>query len=92
MTFPFQTFFYRNTVVIHRYILNKLIFFTESYYLLPQNLPNGRVLNLQGVNRAFPYVASNEADDVVELQTPILFQLVRLSNKWSVVAAWLWRP
>lgn len=30
----------------------------------------------QGVNRAFPYVSSNEADDVIEVHTPMLFQLV----------------
>ncbi|CAM8901251.1 unnamed protein product [Rhodiola kirilowii] len=35
---------------------------------------------LTGVNRAFPYVASNEADDIVEVQTPILFQLVHSKN------------
>jgi hypothetical protein len=31
---------------------------------------------LQGVNRALPYVASSEVDDIVEVQTPILFRLV----------------
>ncbi|KAF5470970.1 hypothetical protein F2P56_011451 [Juglans regia] len=31
---------------------------------------------LTGVNRAFPYVLSNEADDIIEVQTPMLFQLV----------------
>lgn len=31
---------------------------------------------LQGVNRAFPYVSSNEADDIIEVQTPMLFKLV----------------
>ncbi|GAA0147296.1 DNA-binding transcription factor [Lithospermum erythrorhizon] len=35
---------------------------------------------LSGVNRAFPYVSSNEADDIVEVQTPILFQLVHSKN------------
>lgn len=30
----------------------------------------------QGVNRAFPYVSSNEADDIVDIETPMLFQLV----------------
>uniref|UniRef100_A0A7N0TZJ5 CCAAT-binding factor domain-containing protein n=1 Tax=Kalanchoe fedtschenkoi TaxID=63787 RepID=A0A7N0TZJ5_KALFE len=35
---------------------------------------------LTGVNRAFPYVASNEADDIVEAQTPTLFQLVHSKN------------
>ncbi|KAL4589312.1 hypothetical protein LXL04_002218 [Taraxacum kok-saghyz] len=35
---------------------------------------------LTGVNRAFPYVASNEADDIVESQTPMLFQLVHSKN------------
>jgi hypothetical protein len=33
---------------------------------------------MQGVNRALPYVASSEVDDIVEVQTPILFRLVRL--------------
>ncbi|KAL2336371.1 hypothetical protein Fmac_010817 [Flemingia macrophylla] len=35
---------------------------------------------LTGVNRAFPFVASNEADDIVDVQTPILFQLVHSKN------------
>jgi hypothetical protein len=33
---------------------------------------------MQGVNRALPYVASSEVDDIVEVQTPILFRLVSL--------------
>ncbi|VFQ65516.1 unnamed protein product [Cuscuta campestris] len=39
---------------------------------------DSRILSalLTGVNRAFPYVASNEADEIVQIQTPILFQLV----------------
>ncbi|XAR49854.1 hypothetical protein NMG60_11004014 [Bertholletia excelsa] len=35
---------------------------------------------LTGVNRAFPFVSSNEADDVIEVQTPMLFQLVHSRN------------
>lgn len=35
---------------------------------------------LTGVNRAFPFVSSNEADDIVEAQTPMLFQLVHSKN------------
>lgn len=35
---------------------------------------------LTGVNRAFPYVSSNEADDIIEVQTPMLFQLVHSKN------------
>ncbi|XP_076913735.1 protein SLOW WALKER 2-like [Bidens hawaiensis] len=35
---------------------------------------------LTGVNRAFPYVSSSEADDIVEAQTPMLFQLVHSKN------------
>ncbi|XP_041015065.1 uncharacterized protein C4F10.09c [Juglans microcarpa x Juglans regia] len=35
---------------------------------------------LTGVNRAFPYVLSNEADDIIEVQTPMLFQLVHSKN------------
>ncbi|PRQ51668.1 putative CCAAT-binding factor [Rosa chinensis] len=35
---------------------------------------------LMGVNRAFPYVSKNEADDVVEAQTPTLFHLVHSTN------------
>ncbi|XVF74251.1 hypothetical protein PTKIN_Ptkin13bG0095100 [Pterospermum kingtungense] len=31
---------------------------------------------LKGVNRAFPYVSSNKAGDVVDIKTPILFQMV----------------
>lgn len=39
------------------------------------------------MNRAFPYVSSNEADDIVDVQTPVLFQLVitnLLANKNSM--------
>ncbi|CAK8542415.1 unnamed protein product [Lathyrus sativus] len=35
---------------------------------------------LTGVNRAFPFVSSNEADDIVDVQTPVLFQLVHSKN------------
>ncbi|KAK9282464.1 hypothetical protein L1049_005382 [Liquidambar formosana] len=35
---------------------------------------------LTGVNRAFPFVSSSEADDVIEVQTPMLFQLVHSKN------------
>ncbi|CAA6670571.1 unnamed protein product [Spirodela intermedia] len=35
---------------------------------------------LTGVNRAFPFVASDEADDIIEVQTPILFRLVHSKN------------
>ncbi|XP_030535917.1 protein SLOW WALKER 2 [Rhodamnia argentea] len=43
---------------------------------------DSRILSvlLTGVNRAFPYVSSNEADDIVEVQTPLLFQLVHSNN------------
>ncbi|PNX94172.1 CCAAT-binding factor, partial [Trifolium pratense] len=33
---------------------------------------------LTGVNRAFPFVSSNEADDIIEVQTPVLFQLAEM--------------
>nr|GEW77871.1 CCAAT/enhancer-binding protein zeta [Tanacetum cinerariifolium] len=35
---------------------------------------------LNGINRAFGFVSNNEADDVVEAQTPMLFQLVHSKN------------
>ncbi|XP_038990423.1 CCAAT/enhancer-binding protein zeta-like [Phoenix dactylifera] len=35
---------------------------------------------LTGVNRAFPFVSSDEADDIVEVQTPVLFRLVHSGN------------
>ncbi|KAL0009726.1 hypothetical protein SO802_004834 [Lithocarpus litseifolius] len=35
---------------------------------------------LTGVNRAFPFVSSNEADDIIEVQTPTLFKLVHSKN------------
>ncbi|KAK6124692.1 hypothetical protein DH2020_041547 [Rehmannia glutinosa] len=35
---------------------------------------------LTGVNRAFPFVSSDEADDVVEVQTPLLFKVVHSKN------------
>ncbi|KAE8722900.1 Detected protein of confused Function [Hibiscus syriacus] len=36
--------------------------------------------HLQGVDRAFPCVSSDEADDIVDIETPILFQLVHSKN------------
>ncbi|KAG9457617.1 hypothetical protein H6P81_002125 [Aristolochia fimbriata] len=43
---------------------------------------DSRILSalLTGVNRAFPYIASDEADDLIEVQTPILFKLVHSRN------------
>lgn len=43
---------------------------------------DSRILSalLTGVNRALPYVASSEVDDIVEVQTPILFRLVHSEN------------
>ncbi|CAN6162295.1 unnamed protein product [Urochloa humidicola] len=43
---------------------------------------DSRILSalLTGVNRALPYVASSEVDDIVEVQTPILFRLVHAEN------------
>ncbi|XP_059645531.1 protein SLOW WALKER 2 isoform X2 [Cornus florida] len=35
---------------------------------------------LTGINRAFPFVSSDEADDIIEIQTPMLFQLVHSKN------------
>ncbi|XP_024024531.1 CCAAT/enhancer-binding protein zeta [Morus notabilis] len=35
---------------------------------------------LTGVNRAFPYVSTSDADDIIEVQTPMLFQLVHSDN------------
>ncbi|XP_052181696.1 protein SLOW WALKER 2 isoform X1 [Diospyros lotus] len=35
---------------------------------------------LTGVNRAFPFVSSIEADDIIEVQTPMLFRLVHSKN------------
>ncbi|XP_038898077.1 CCAAT/enhancer-binding protein zeta [Benincasa hispida] len=43
---------------------------------------DSRILSalLTGVNRAFPYVLSKEADDIIEVQSPMLFQLVHSKN------------
>ncbi|KAH9618499.1 hypothetical protein KSS87_013100 [Heliosperma pusillum] len=35
---------------------------------------------LTGVNRAFPFVSGDEADEVVDVQTPVLFRLVHSQN------------
>nr|XP_016439598.1 PREDICTED: uncharacterized protein C4F10.09c isoform X2 [Nicotiana tabacum] len=35
---------------------------------------------LTGVNRAFPFVSSDKADDLIQAHTPVLFQLVHSSN------------
>ncbi|KAK9153181.1 hypothetical protein Sjap_000661 [Stephania japonica] len=34
----------------------------------------------KGVNRAFPFLSSGESDDLVEVQTPMLFKLVHSKN------------
>ncbi|XP_073039989.1 protein SLOW WALKER 2 [Primulina eburnea] len=43
---------------------------------------DSRILSalLTGVNRAFPFVSSDETDDVIEVQAPLLFQLVHSKN------------
>ncbi|XP_068659944.1 protein SLOW WALKER 2 [Aristolochia californica] len=43
---------------------------------------DSRILSalLTGVNRAFPYIPNDEADDVIEVQTTILFKLVHSRN------------
>ncbi|KAK4778070.1 hypothetical protein SAY87_018257 [Trapa incisa] len=43
---------------------------------------DSRILSalLTGINRAFPFVSSGEAGDIVEVQTPLLFQLVHSKN------------
>ncbi|WCJ36143.1 CCAAT/enhancer-binding protein zeta [Euphorbia peplus] len=50
---------------------------TESHVELDSRLLSA---HLTGVNRAFPFVSSTEADDIIEVQTPILFQLVDSNN------------
>jgi ribosome biogenesis protein MAK21 len=60
-------------------LLTVSLHFTFSHCLdFPQHcieLHNHLVFS-QGVNRAFPFVSSNEADDIIDIQTPVLFQLV----------------
>ncbi|PKU66643.1 CCAAT/enhancer-binding protein zeta isoform X1 [Dendrobium catenatum] len=43
---------------------------------------DSRILSalLTGVNRAFPFVSSEEADDILEVQMPILFKLAHSEN------------
>ncbi|OMO70572.1 CCAAT-binding factor [Corchorus capsularis] len=56
---------------------NKLKVGEESHIELDSRLLSAL---LTGVNRAFPYVSSNEADDITDAQTPMLFQLVHSKN------------
>ncbi|KAE8719951.1 Detected protein of confused Function [Hibiscus syriacus] len=63
----------------HRSKENKRKGSGESHVELDSRLLSA-LLMLQGVNRAFPYVSSNEADDIVDIETPILFQLVHSKN------------
>eukprot|EP01018_Ginkgo_biloba_P027936 Gb_38494 [translate_table: standard] len=43
--------------------------------LIPEN--NAMLASqFNGINRAFPYVSTDEADIIIQKQTPILFQLV----------------
>lgn len=39
----------------------------------------------QGVNRAFPFVSSDEADDIIDVQTPVLFQLVVTTQYTDII-------
>ena len=50
-------------------ILTKICNFFQLPKIFPFAYP-------QGVNRAFPYVSINEADDIIDIETPMLFQLV----------------
>ncbi|MBA0779268.1 hypothetical protein Gotri_003536, partial [Gossypium trilobum] len=52
----------------------------ESHVELDSRLLSALLMVGIGVNRAFPYVSSNEADDIVDIETPILFQLVHSKN------------
>ncbi|EOY27355.1 JHL06B08.2 protein, putative isoform 1 [Theobroma cacao] len=56
---------------------NKLKGSGESHVELDSRLLS---VLLTGINRAFPYVSSNEADDIIDMQTPMLFQLVHSKN------------
>ncbi|CAD5194896.1 unnamed protein product [Musa acuminata subsp. malaccensis] len=35
---------------------------------------------LTGINRAFPFIASDDAESIIEIQTPVLFKLVHSKN------------
>lgn len=46
---------------------------------------------VQGVNRAFPFVSDNESDEIIAVQTPILFQLVlSITNLSDRLKSLLW--
>lgn len=47
----------------------------HSYFLFSSLRKN--LGNVKGVNRAFPYVATDDVDSVIEEHTPVLFKLVR---------------
>lgn len=51
--------------------------FSESHVELDSRLLSAI---LTGVNRAFPFVSGDEADEIVDVQTPMLFQLVHSQN------------
>ncbi|XVE88572.1 hypothetical protein DITRI_Ditri19aG0080000 [Diplodiscus trichospermus] len=63
--------------VIPRSMENKIKGSGESHVELDSRLLSAL---LTGVNRAFPYVSSNEADDIIDIETPMLFQLVHSKN------------
>ncbi|KAI9160002.1 hypothetical protein LWI28_004150 [Acer negundo] len=50
---------------------------TESHVEMDSRLLSAL---LTGINRAFPYVSSSEADDIIEVHTPMLFKLVHSNN------------
>ncbi|KAL4387397.1 hypothetical protein GQ457_09G004360 [Hibiscus cannabinus] len=85
-------FWYWEDCLKQRYVINNLNFTLFDTHKSMENKRKGsgeshveldsRLLSalLMGVNRAFPYVSSNEADDIVDTETPILFQLVHSKN------------
>ncbi|KAM7486006.1 hypothetical protein LguiA_002015 [Lonicera macranthoides] len=49
---------------------------TESHFEMDSRLLTALLI---GVNRAFPFVSSNDADDIIEVLTPMLFHLSTLA-------------
>ncbi|KAL2933089.1 CCAAT/enhancer-binding protein zeta [Bienertia sinuspersici] len=55
----------------------ELQYFSESHVEMDSRLLSAL---LTGINRAFPFVSGDEADEIVDVQTPMLFRLVHSQN------------
>jgi len=61
---------------VHR-VFHPVDAYLECDILIFIQLSKRKSWNVKGVNRAFPYVATDDVNSVIEEHTPTLFRLVR---------------